>query len=77
MKLFELDRYEDVSGKSGTGIVAQGVEFDDGTVVMRWLTQRPSTAFYASIDDVRYFHGHDGKTRLVYVALDGREIPHE
>jgi hypothetical protein len=35
MRLFLLIRNEDVSGVSGTGIVAEGVEFSDGTVAMR------------------------------------------
>lgn len=65
MKLFQLVRDEDESGISGTGIVAQGVIFTDGTVAMRWLTDVASTGIYGSIDHVRVIHGHQGKTRIV------------
>ena len=44
MRTFELHRDTDVSGVSGTGVVAEGVEFADGTTVVRWLragTTRP------------------------------------
>lgn len=43
MRVFELERLEDVSGISGTGIVAQGVEFDNGKVCIAWgLPPKPS-----------------------------------
>lgn len=67
MELFQLNRKVDESEISGTGIIAQGVVFDDGTVVMRWLTKRASTTFYQNIDDVRGIHGHDGSTVLEWV----------
>ena len=62
MRLFDLDRIEDESGVSGTGIVAQGVEFDDGTIVLRWLTANRSTAVYADEKTLEAIHGHNGKT---------------
>ena len=34
IKRFRFKRTEDVSGISGTGIVAEGVEFTNGKVVM-------------------------------------------
>lgn len=68
MKLFELRRTEDESGISGTGTVAQGVIFDNGTCVLTWLTEHTSVAVYASIDTVVKIHGHGGKTRVVQIA---------
>ena len=68
MNTFELHRDADETGISGTGIVAQGVEFDDGTCVIRWLTATRSTATYGSMDDLRAIHGHDGKTRILYTG---------
>lgn len=62
MMTFTLVRKTDVSGVSGTGIVAEGVVFQDGTCAMRWLTATPSTAIYASIEDLEKIHGHDGAT---------------
>jgi hypothetical protein len=67
MRLFQLLRIEDESGVSGTGVVAQGVCFDDGTCVMRWLTKIASTAFYESLTQLEAIHGHGGKTRVVLI----------
>lgn len=67
MKLFNLIRVEDESGVSGTGNVAQGVEFDDKTCVMRWLTKISSTAVYDNIESLIAIHGHGGKTKVLYV----------
>lgn len=61
---FELVRHEDVTGVSGTGVVAQGVQFDDGIVVVRWLGQHASTVIWPGIDDVEHIHGHDGRTEI-------------
>lgn len=69
MRHFELVRQDDVSGVSGTGVVAEGVEFWDGTVAMRWLEPQghQSTSFYADIEDVIAIHGHEGRTSIRYV----------
>jgi hypothetical protein len=67
MRLFHLKRAKDVSGVSGTGIVAEGVEFGDGTCVIRWLTATPSTAIYASIQDLEKIHGHEGATVIDFL----------
>ncbi len=65
-----LERDEDVSGISGIGIVAYGVEFPDGSVVLRWDTKVRSTVFYDSLDDVVAITGHGGKTRVVLDDAD-------
>jgi hypothetical protein len=65
-RLFHLVRAEDMSGISGTGRVAEGVLFSNGWVAMRWLSDRPSMNFFASIDDVVAIHGHDNKTKIVF-----------
>lgn len=59
---FRLIRTTDVSGTSGTGHVADGVQFPDGTCVLRWRTAKSSTAVYASHADLMAIHGHDGAT---------------
>jgi hypothetical protein len=61
---FVLDRAEDVSGISGTGIVAEGVMFSDGTAVLRWVVGLRSTAVYDSMDDLVAIHGHNGATQV-------------
>ena len=66
MRSFALHREVDETGVSGTGIVAQGVEFDDGRCAMRWLTATASTACYDSTADVEAIHGHNGSTVIVW-----------
>lgn len=65
-----MHRHEDITGVSGTGVVAWGVEFDDGVVVTRWCaTPRRQTCVWSSLADVEYVHGHGGATEIVW--LDG------
>lgn len=66
IRVFYLWRDQDVTGTSGTGLVAEGVIFTDGTCAMRWRTEVSSTAVYASIEDVELIHGHHGATKIVY-----------
>ena len=49
-------------------MVAEGVEFTDGSVAMRWVVgTHPSTVLYDEIEAVEEVHGHGGRTRLVWV----------
>ena len=75
MRTFELFRAEDVSGISGTGVVAEGVEFSDGTTVVRWREVtgpnydrgvRATTVVFPSAEAVEALHGHGGATRIVW-----------
>ena len=68
MRTFELHRIEDTTGISGTGIIAQGCKFDDGTAAMRWLTEFRSTALYATMEELEAIHGHGGKTKIVWTG---------
>jgi hypothetical protein len=65
MKHFHLERVEDESGVSGTGIVAEGVIFSNGKCAINWLTKYSSIAVYENIEDVEFIHGHNGKTKVV------------
>lgn len=67
---FELRRVKDATGISGTGIVAEGIIFSDGTCAMRWKTKHRSTAFYESIDSLIAIHGHDGQTVVDTIDSD-------
>ena len=58
-------RHEDDSGVSGTGRVAEWVEFSDGEVVVHWLSHTPSTNHYRNMKQVDMIHGHSGKTEIV------------
>lgn len=68
---FYLQRAEDVTGVSGTGVIAHGVQFPDGVTVLRWVTGKSTTAVWDSLEDALAVHGHDGRTRAVF--LDGLE----
>lgn len=64
---FTLMRDVDVSDVSGTGAVAQGVQFGDGAVALRWRGKYASTNCHASLDSVLGVHGHDGLTRVEWI----------
>ncbi len=66
IRTFLLRRTEDESGISGTGNVAEGVEFSNGKCVLCWITQYRSMAVYDSIRELESIHGHDGKTQVVW-----------
>lgn len=70
-RIFSLVRYEDETGISGVGTVAQGVVFTDGTCAMRWNTATASTAVYDSLDDLVLIHGHGGRTQVEFIASGG------
>lgn len=75
---FVVSRDRDVTGVSGTGTVAEGVEFSDGTAVVRWRELpedhphyqrgvRATTVVFPSAAAVEALHGHNGATRLVWL----------
>lgn len=72
MRAFRLYRIIDETGVSGTGIVAEGVEFHDLTVAMRWTAAYRSTCLYDRIEDVEKIHGHNGSTRIDFLPIDER-----
>jgi hypothetical protein len=62
---FYLQRNEDESGVSGTGVVARGVVLPSGFCVLEWQTATSSVALYKSLVDLEAIHGHHGKTKVV------------
>lgn len=64
-KEFFLQRLEDESGISGTGIVARGMIMPSGKVILEWQTFHSSLGIYNNIGDVEAIHGHNGKTLVV------------
>jgi hypothetical protein len=74
MKYFVLERFEDVSGISGLGIIAEGIIFSDGTVAYRWLSDIATTVLADNIDIVEKLHGHDRKTKLRYLVIQ-KDLP--
>lgn len=67
---FRLRRTKDVHSRSGTGVVAYGVRFEDGTVVIRWRGETRSTKIYDSMDDVVEIHSHGDGT-----VVEWRDTP--
>lgn len=70
---FYLYRQVDDTGVSGRGVVAHGVEFSDGAVVIRWLGDKPSTVVWHCLADAMKVHGHGGHTVAVYLDDDAAE----
>jgi len=64
---FTLQRDVDVTGVSGTGTVADGIMWPDGTASVRWRGDHPSIVFWdRGWESVQHVHGHGGHTRLVW-----------
>lgn len=72
--LFKLVRDQDVSGVSGTGVVADGVIWPDGTVSVRWRGDHPSIVFWRTLDAVKVIHGHNGATRIVLPSSERERL---
>lgn len=70
MRTFVLERDEDETGVSGTGTVAEGVLFDDGSAAMHWIVgEYRSSVFWPAPDAeqaIDSIHGHNGRTRVVF-----------
>jgi hypothetical protein len=68
LRAFHLVRDTDLTGVSGTGVVAEGVAFSDGTVALRWLSAWPTSVVFhdRGIEAVEAVHGHGGATRIVW-----------
>lgn len=67
MRRFVLRRDEDVSGTSGVGYVAEGVEFWDGQCAMRWRTEIRTTTVYNGVEDLLKLHSHEGKSTIEWI----------
>jgi hypothetical protein len=79
-RTFVLYRDQDITGISGTGPVADGAVYPDGTTVVRWRDLggpaaargvRPTTVVFESVAAVEALHGHGGATRIVWGAATG------
>jgi len=68
---FILVRRQDISGLSGTGVVADGVTWaEDGRTVMRWRKSPLGVRQIAHFDhprEVLAVHGHHGATDLQWI----------
>jgi hypothetical protein len=64
MRRFTLVRNEDISGVSGTGVVAEGVEFHDKQVAVSWFGRYHTIVVAPNISTIEAIHGHGGLTRV-------------
>lgn len=66
---FVLQRHVDETGVSGTGVVAEGVEFTNGVVALSWVSQFPTSVVFhhRGIESVKAIHGHNGNTEIVFL----------
>lgn len=67
IRVFQLHREQDESGVSGVGIVAEGVEFTSGMIALTWYSPHRAVNVYESIKTVEELHGHNGKTKVVWM----------
>jgi hypothetical protein len=68
-KPFLLVREVDDTGVSGVGFVAEGVEFSDGVVALRWMSKWPTSVVFhdRGIESLLAVHGHNGNTKIQYL----------
>lgn len=69
---FVLRRHEDVTGVSGTGIVADGALFPaagGSKAVVRWRGERGSTVVWDNLRHAVEIHGHDGRTTVEFIPV--------
>ena len=65
-RTFKIVRFEDVSGVSGVGVVAEGCLFHDGQAVLSWFGRHHTIEVAPDIQDIIAIHGHGGKTKLIW-----------
>jgi len=63
-RTFYLLRRQDVSGVSGTGVVAVGAVMPSGRAVLEWCSAWPTITVFESWEQVVRIHGHQGRTEL-------------
>lgn len=79
IRTFELHRDQDTTGVTGTGRIAVGVVFEDGTAVTHWLTEVRSTVVWHTVnvgaarEAIERIHGHGGATRVVWIDDAGHD----
>jgi hypothetical protein len=68
-KRFYLVRNVDKTGMSGTGYVAEGVQFSDGTCILKWISTTSAIGIYHSTVEMLHIHTHGGKdaTKIEFV----------
>ncbi|HJU97838.1 MAG TPA: hypothetical protein VJ644_07680 [Jiangellaceae bacterium] len=71
---FALVRHVDYTGVSGVGVVAFGMVFSDGHVVLRWCSSHPATSTWGSLEDMLAIHGHGEATSVQWIDAPAPEL---
>jgi hypothetical protein len=72
-RLFLLVRHTHVSGLRGTGTLAEGVEWSDGAVTLRWRGWSDKTSVWdGGVDALLAAHGRGGRTQVHWIAAGPR-----
>jgi hypothetical protein len=56
-------------------VVAEGCEFSDGSVALRWRGDNPATAVWPDLRSVLAVHGHQGATEVRWVEGQSPSAP--
>jgi hypothetical protein len=64
---FYIQRDVDVTGASGTGRVADGVLWSDGSASVRWRGEHASVVFWDRFESALWVHLHGGASRIVWL----------
>jgi hypothetical protein len=64
---FILIRDKDITDKSGTGVVAEGVVFTDGFAILKWLREPYALGIYETLEALISVHGHEGNTHVEFI----------
>lgn len=73
MRRFYMMRLEDESGVSGVGIILEGIEFSNGKAAITWHSHMGVVGVYDSVKVVQSIHGHEGKTKIVWIDPEEQE----
>lgn len=66
--VFKLERETDVTGVSGTGTVAYGIEFGStGGVLIGWVGEHQTITHHRNRESVEAIHCHNGATKIVWL----------
>lgn len=63
---FLMQRREDVSGVSGTGLIAHGIRHANGSATVWWLGRWTTETKHTSMESVIGIHGHGGRTEVCW-----------
>ncbi|WP_155054545.1 hypothetical protein [Streptomyces blattellae] len=72
---FVLRRDRDLSGVSGTGIIADGILFPDGQAAIHWRGKWALTTPHPSMESITDIHDHGGQGDLHVIWADEDTIP--